>query len=70
MRTAFYADLRKEGRRAGAETDPTGYCHFGSRLDEGYFRQITAEYLAEESYRVRLRKFWKLRASRARKPLA
>ena len=63
LKGAFYADLRKEGRRAGAELDPPGYCHFGAWLDEGYFRQITSEYLVEETYRGRPRKFWKLRAS-------
>jgi phage terminase large subunit GpA-like protein len=63
LKGAFYADLRKDGLKAGAEVDPPGYCHFGSWLDEGYFRQITAEYLAEESYRGRPRKFWKPRGS-------
>ena len=63
LKGAFCADLRKEGLRAGAKVDPPGYCHFASWLDEGYFRQITAEYLAEETYRGRARKVWKLRAS-------
>lgn len=63
LKGAFYADLRKTGLRAGAEIDPDGYCHFGTWLDENYFRQITAEYLAEETFRGRARKFWKLRAS-------
>ena len=30
LKAAFYADLRKEGLRSGAEVDPPGYCHFGS----------------------------------------
>ena len=63
LKGAFYADLRKDGLRAGAEVDPDGYCHFGTWLDETYFRQLTAEYLAEETYRGRARKVWKLRAS-------
>jgi phage terminase large subunit GpA-like protein len=63
LKGAFYADLRKDGRRGGAEVDPEGYCHFGTWLDETYFRQLTAEYLAEETYRGRARKVWKLRAS-------
>jgi phage terminase large subunit GpA-like protein len=63
LKGAFYADLRKEGLRAGAEVDPGGYCHFGTWLDENFFRQITAEYLAEETYLGRPRKVWKLRAS-------
>ena len=63
LKGAFYADLRKDGLRAGAEVDPPGYCHFPSWLDEVYFRQITAEYLAENTYRGRTRKFWKQRPS-------
>ena len=60
---ALYSDLRKDGLRSGAESDPPGYCHFPSWLDEGFFRQITSEYLAEETFKGRARKFWKLRAS-------
>ncbi len=63
LKGAFYADLRKDGLRSGAEVDPAGYCHFGNWLDENYFRQITAEYLADEIYRGRQRKVWKIRAS-------
>jgi phage terminase large subunit GpA-like protein len=55
--------LRKDGVKSGAEVDPPGYCHFGTWLDETYFRQLTAEYLAEETYKGRARKFWKIRAS-------
>ena len=63
LKGAFYADLRKEGLRSGAASDPSGYCHFGTWLDETYFRQITAEYLAEETLRGKPRKVWKLKAS-------
>ena len=63
LKGTFYADLRKEGLKAGRERDPDGFCHFGTWLDENYFRQITAEYLAEETYKGRARKFWKIRAS-------
>lgn len=63
LKGTFYADLRRDGMRAGAEVDPPGYVHFGSWLDEAFFRQITAEYLAEETYRGRPRKVWKIRAS-------
>ena len=62
LKGAFYADLRKDGVRAGAEIDPPGYCHFPTWLDEGYFHQITAEYHAEETFRGRVRRFWKQRA--------
>jgi phage terminase large subunit GpA-like protein len=51
--------LRKDGVKSGAEADPPGYCHFGTWLDETYFRQLTAEYLATETFRGRTRKFWK-----------
>ena len=38
---------------------PSGYCHFHRSLDEGYFRQITSEHLAEETHRGRVRQVWK-----------
>lgn len=38
---------------------PAGFCHFGRFLDEGYFKQLTAEHLAEEIYRGRPRQVWK-----------
>lgn len=62
LKGAHYDDLRKEGVKAGRERDPIGYCHFGTWLDETYFRQITSEYLASENYRGRIRKIWKPRA--------
>jgi phage terminase large subunit GpA-like protein len=43
---------------------PPGYCHFGRFLDEGYFKQITSEFLEDEIYRGRSRKVWKPRAHR------
>lgn len=63
LKGAFYEDLRKEGRKAGFERDPDGYCHFGVWLDEVYFRQITSEYLAEERIKGRILKRWKLQAA-------
>ena len=63
LKGAFYADLRKDGARAGAERDPDGYCHFPTWLDETYFRQITAEHLADETFKGRPREVWKIRAS-------
>lgn len=59
LKADLYADLRKSGRMAGAETDPPGYCHFGMFHDDKYFLQLTAEYLAEETFRGRKRKTWK-----------
>lgn len=61
LKGAFYDDLRKDGLRAGRERDPDGYCHFGAWLDTVYFDQITAEYVADEAYRGRSRKVWKVR---------
>lgn len=58
LKAELYADLRKEGRKAGQELDPPGYCHFGEFLEEGYFRQITAEYLKDTKVRGRTVKIW------------
>lgn len=63
LKGAVYEDLRKEGVKSGRSADPEGYCHFGTWLDETYFRQLTAEFLAEETFRGRRRKIWKIRAS-------
>ncbi len=59
LKAEFYADLRKDGRKAGQEVDPPGYCHFGEFLDEPYFRQITSEYLADTKVKGRTVKVWK-----------
>lgn len=59
LKGAFYADLDKLGLRSGQKADPEGYCHFPDWLDENYFKQITAEYLADEAFRGRTRKVWK-----------
>lgn len=58
LKGAFYANLRKEGRAAGHEIDPPGYCHFGSWMDEEYFKQITAEFLGTEKFKGRSRQRW------------
>ncbi|WP_022722955.1 phage terminase large subunit family protein [Rhodopseudomonas sp. B29] len=54
----WYEDLRREGRKAGHEVDPPGYCHFGNWLDETYFKQVTAEYLADKTISGRPSKRW------------
>lgn len=59
LKADLYADLRKSGAAAGAEADPPGYCHFGMHNDENYFKQLTAEHLADETFRGRTRKVWK-----------
>ena len=58
LKAVLYANLRKEGRRDGAEQDPSGYCHFGEFLDEAYFRQITAEYLKDREVKGRMVREW------------
>jgi phage terminase large subunit GpA-like protein len=58
LKATYYANLRKEGRRAGAETDPAGYCHHHRECDEQYFRQQTAEYLKTVTVRGRSSRIW------------
>lgn len=64
LKALVYSDLRKDGMRAGAEVDPPGYCHFGSWVDEAYFKQLTAERLTEERVRGRIARIWKVLAKR------
>lgn len=54
IKGSFYADLHKDGVRAGKLTDPDGYCHFGTWLDEEYFKQVTAEALEDIVVRGRV----------------
>jgi phage terminase large subunit GpA-like protein len=61
----WYEDLRREGKTAGKEVDPPGFCHFGKWLDEEYFKQITSEYLADMRSRGRMTKAWQPRGSQA-----
>jgi phage terminase large subunit GpA-like protein len=61
----WYEDLRREGKAAGREVDPPGYCHFGKFLDENYFKQVTAEYLADVRNRGRQTKRWEPRGNQA-----
>lgn len=64
LKAEFYANLRKDGRKAGQELDPPGYCHFGSFLDEAFFLQITAEHLVEARIKGRISKVWQQVAGR------
>jgi phage terminase large subunit GpA-like protein len=59
LKAAFFDDLSKEGRKSGKESDPAGYCHFPDWIDEGYFKQLTGEYLDEQTYRGRTKRVWK-----------
>lgn len=62
LKGAFYANLRNEKFADGDRLiAPAGYCHFGGWMDDVYFRQITSEYLADETYRGRPRKVWTVR---------
>lgn len=59
LKSTFYGDLRKEGVAEGAATNPPGYCHFSVHVhDEAYFRQITAEHLADRETRGRTVREW------------
>jgi phage terminase large subunit GpA-like protein len=61
LKAAFFDDLSKEGRKSGKESNPGGYCHFPDWIDEGYFKQLTGEYLDEQTYRGRTKRVWKQR---------
>jgi phage terminase large subunit GpA-like protein len=58
IKATYYANLRKDGRKAGQEIDPPGYCHHHLHCDEQYFRQQTAEYLKTVSMRGRQSRIW------------
>lgn len=58
LKATFYSNLAKDGRRAGAEVDPDGYCHHHAGCDERYFKQQTAEYLKNSTVRGRNIKVW------------
>lgn len=53
LKGSFYADLQLQGVMSGQPDNPPGYCHFGSWLDEAYFRQITDERLEDVIVRGR-----------------
>jgi phage terminase large subunit GpA-like protein len=61
LKAAFYDDLSKEGLKSGKLSDPAGYCHFPDWIDEGYFKQLTGEYLDEQMYRGRTKRVWRQR---------
>lgn len=58
LKATFYTNLQKDGRKAGAEVDPDGYCHHHQSCDERYFKQQTAEYLKTTTVRGRTVKIW------------
>lgn len=58
LKATYYANLRKDGRKAGAEIDPPGYCHHHLGCDERYFKQQTAAYLKTATFRGRSTRVW------------
>lgn len=59
LKSELYANLRKPGLRDGADHDPPGYCHFSEAVhDDAYFKQLTAEYLAERIVKGRPVREW------------
>jgi phage terminase large subunit GpA-like protein len=64
LKSTFYSYLALQSElKHGAPHHPAGYCHFGTFLDEIYFKQITSEFLAKEKFRGRERQVWQVRAS-------
>jgi phage terminase large subunit GpA-like protein len=60
LKSTFYSHLALVPElKHGATVYPAGFCHFGSFLDEVYFKQITAEHLATVWRRGRQRQEWK-----------
>ncbi|MEL6785705.1 MAG: terminase gpA endonuclease subunit, partial [Pseudomonadota bacterium] len=57
MKGVHYSNLRKDMLDDGGF--PFGYVHFTWGLPVEYFKQITGEYLAEETYLGRIRRVWK-----------
>lgn len=58
LKSELYENLRKDGLRDGAESNPAGFCHFAEFHDERYFRQLTAEHIGERESKGRVVKEW------------
>lgn len=58
LKAVLYANLRKQGKRDGAELDPPGFCHFSGFHDEAYLKQLTAEFLRSRINKGRTVKEW------------
>ncbi|MGE0253491.1 MAG: phage terminase large subunit family protein [Vicinamibacterales bacterium] len=63
LKGELYSQLGKKGTAEGEGRNPPGYCHFAEGYDDEYFRQLTAEYLAQETRRGRVLRFWKARGA-------
>jgi len=60
LKSRFYSYLNRESAigEGGQIAAPAGFCHFGTFLDEAYFRQITSEYIGQDQNGNRI---WKAR---------
>jgi len=58
LKSKFYAYLRGLGLPDGEPVNPPGYCHFGEFHDEGYFQQITNEFLKDVTVKGRTSRVW------------
>ncbi|PPD10274.1 MAG: hypothetical protein CTY36_00335 [Methylocystis sp.] len=60
LKSRFYAYLNRETSigEDGLIVAPAGFCHFGTFLPEGYFRQLTSEYVGQDKAGNRI---WKQR---------
>lgn len=59
LKSVWYTNLEKVPTREGVPVDIPGACHFGTFLDEGYFLQVTAEYLETRRVNGRPHQEWK-----------
>jgi phage terminase large subunit GpA-like protein len=65
LKATFYANLNKDGMKAGELTDPPGYCHYHAECDEAFFKQQTAEFLKTAMFRGRPVRVWAVNGSAA-----
>lgn len=59
LKSIWYTNLEKNPLRDGRPVDIPGACHFGEFLDEGYFLQVTSEYLETRRLNGRPHQEWK-----------
>lgn len=52
------SNLFKLGLASGEERDPSGFCHFAQWHDDGYFKQLTAEYFERKLVKGKLYEGW------------
>ena len=59
LKAELYANLRKDGKREGAELDPPGFVHFSENVhDEQFLKQLTAEHIKDREHKGRILKEW------------